>query len=219
MPAFYDYFYQGQGLTTDYKKAFQVKKTSNFFDKDYAVILNYLKNVFPGGKQIRLLEFGSSWGYFLYQAKLKGFSCIGVEISKKRAKIGGEILNVDIVNALSELKNKKFDVIVSFHTLEHLLDIHTIFKEFHNLLDDDGIVLLEVPLGNINKKNHRFIHMGAVHPLGFTFDFFCRNLPGYGFDVRTHKGFSDLIQGCPNDGTIVVYAKKLSSEISMPAGA
>jgi cyclopropane fatty-acyl-phospholipid synthase-like methyltransferase len=38
-----------------------------------------------------MLELGSSWGYFLYQAKQQGFEVTGVEISEPRRLFGIKI--------------------------------------------------------------------------------------------------------------------------------
>lgn len=151
--------------------------------RDYEYFISWMSSIL-GGK--RLLEFGSSWGYFLYQAEQKGFNVTGVEISAGRRKSGIERFGVRIVPNLDSLigAKEKFNGIVTFHTLEHLVDIHDIFAKFRQLLVSGGKLLITAPFLPDNPDKKGFSVMGAVHPLGFTRDFFMRNLPLEGFKVE-----------------------------------
>ncbi len=189
------------------------KLIKSFFkntEKHYFQIIRWLKNISNG---IRLLEFGSSWGYFLHQAKQQNFEATGVEISKKRAEFGKKYIGVDIVTDIDKLlmKKKKFDIIFSAHTLEHIgYDIGNIFDKFYNLLAERGIIVIEVPYLNLEKGKAAFKIMGAVHPLGFRKDFFLNNLPKHGFEVKIHYGYEDFIPGFEKDmySLVVICNKK-----------
>jgi len=176
-------------MTTIYPKNLEEIKHRFFIgtDKDFSYILNLLKNISIGKK---ILEFGSSWGYFLSEAKRHGFDAMGVEISEKRRVFGKERLGVNIVPNLENIFNdkEKFDAIVTFHTLEHLSSLSTVFKGFNKLLKNDGILIIEVPFIEIDKKKaSAFKIMGAIHPLGFTPEFFINNLPREGFLVSLYQ--------------------------------
>ena len=86
----------------------------------------------------RLLEFASSWGYFLFQSRAYGFQATGVETASKRAEFGRIELGVDILPVLDSIE-EKFDLICSFHTLEHLIDLSTVFDMFYERLLPGGI--------------------------------------------------------------------------------
>ena len=49
-----------------------------------------------------LVEVGSSWGYFLWQAKNQGFDVTGVEIGEKRRLFGERHLEVKIVDDIKK---------------------------------------------------------------------------------------------------------------------
>jgi len=196
-PGFYNRFYKAEGLTTQIITGRQLENTlqSSFkkTDKYYIPVLKWFRQTTKGKK---LLEFGSSWGYFLYQANLEGFESIGVEISQQRRDFGRQHLNVDIRSDINELvlSGNKFDIIFTAHTLEHLgRDIKGIFDKFYNLLNNNGILFIEVPYFNLKRGKEIFSLMGAVHPLGFTQEFLLSNLPKVGFNVSVYYSYKDFI--------------------------
>lgn len=189
-PGFYDLLYESGFVTELSGKERLNELTATDFknsERDYSRVVDRLSSM-AGGRD--LLEFGSSWGYFLYQAKKSGFSAKGVEVSRKRRDYGIENLGLDIVRDIGELISgkKKFDLIVTFHTLEHLTSLAGIFRDFHCLLKDGGILVIDVPFIDTGKGPEAFKIMGAVHPLGFDRDFFIRNLPQEGFSVDMRDG-------------------------------
>ncbi|MFB9053065.1 class I SAM-dependent methyltransferase [Formosa undariae] len=56
--------------------------------------------------------------------------------------------NIEVFRKLTEFKNKKFDVITCFETLEHFNEFtqSIMLKEFYNRLNNDGIVIISVPI-------------------------------------------------------------------------
>lgn len=187
---FYDFLYQESGLTTHLSKGKKLKTEMDTgfrnTDKDYSAVIYWLKKNIKGR---RLLEFGSSWGYLLYQAQSQGFDVTGVDISEKRRKFGIDNLKVKILPNIDLLiaNKEKYDVIVTFHTLEHLTYIGDIFSKFRALLNENGTVLIIVPFFETDEGERNFKIIGAVHPLGFNKVFFARNLPKEGFEVSFYN--------------------------------
>ena len=213
----YDFLYEGPGMTTVYPKNLEELKSSLFIatDKDFSYIFDLLKTVSVGKK---ILEFGSSWGYFLFAAKQRGFDAAGVEISGRRRLFGKKRLGANSVSGLESVFNdkEKFDAIVTLHTLEHLPSLRTIFEGFNRLLKNDGMLIIEVPFVEIDKGNSdAFKIMGAIHPLGFTPDFFINNLPKQGFAVSLYQIPQERCR--ENNGkmnrTIVLCKKERESEL------
>jgi cyclopropane fatty-acyl-phospholipid synthase-like methyltransferase len=187
MNKFYDTLYVGEGLTTRLPsdKELNTRLNNNFegTDKDRHFIIRWLKDNINGD---RLLEFGSSWGYFLYQAQKAHFKPTGVEISEKRRSYGQNRLKLEIVPSMDILisEHRIYDAIVTINTLEHLVSIHKLFKDFHALLNKDGVIIIVVPFIDLTKGNKVFKIMGAVHPLGFSEEFFKANMFKEGFTVE-----------------------------------
>lgn len=198
----YKYFYRADGSTTTVSRIVGA-------DKNFSSIIAWLSRV-VGGR--RLLEFGSSWGYFLAQAREAGFVPAGVEISESRAQFGRDHLGVSIAQTIDAYiaRNEKFDVIFSTHTLEHIgYDIRDIFQKFFAVLAERGVIVIEVPRLCLELGNSAFTVMGIVHPLGFTEEFFASPmLSSLGFVVEIHRGYGDLIRGDFNTDSLVVLLRK-----------
>ena len=183
---FYDLLYEGHGMVTRTLRGAQLEEAlSNNFkntDRNYSDFLAGLSKTVNGRK---LLEFGSSWGYFLLQARKEGFDATGVEISEKRSAFGRDQFKLNIVSHLDVLisAGMKYDAIVTFHVLEHLTSLRKIFEKFSMLLSEKGVLVIEVPFLDAAKGKDPFEIIGAVHPLAFSKRFFEINMPREGFEV------------------------------------
>lgn len=215
LPYFYSWLYRTEQLTTrlDQKETEALVRSGfTHSGKSYEDILSWLAEHAPGKT---LLEFGSSWGYFLYQAGQRGFEAVGVEPSKKRRKYGKVTLGVKIISDIDVLirEKRQFDAIVTFHTLEHLgREIKGIFEKFSSVLRPGGLLVIEVPRLDPTRPVEPFSVMGIVHPLGFDRDFFLNNLPRQKFKPQVFEGRDDLFdqkkQG--DDSNWFVVAEKTS---------
>ncbi len=181
----YEHIYSAEGSTTLTPSLDELKSLINngfaSSDKSFSQRIELIKSCCQGKK---MLELGSSWGYFLYQAKQQGFEVTGVEISEPRRLFGINNLGVDIVKSINDLNGRVFDVVYTAHTLEHFTDLSTIFRDIYHLLKIKGKVLIEVPNFDYAEFGEKALStVGAVHPIGFSSEFFQKNLPQYGFKI------------------------------------
>jgi SAM-dependent methyltransferase len=184
LPGFYDALYSENDLTTDVPEpsVLQQLKATQFAgtNKDFVKRLTKFKEAKFGPKMI---ELGSSWGYFLYQAQTLGFEPIGVEIASRRRRFGCEQLGVDIRESMEGLPDAHFDWLYTSHVLEHFQDLSKVFSQIARVLKPGGKLLIEVPnFAFAQAPDYALSIVGAVHPIGFTREFFAKNLPGYGFE-------------------------------------
>jgi len=91
-----------------------------------------------------LLEIGSGSGAFLSLANKKFRKVVGIELDLNAQRFLKN-KNLNVFETLSDLENSKFDVIVMFHVLEHLLDPVSFLKELKNYLNEGGKIVIEVP--------------------------------------------------------------------------
>ena len=193
----YDTAYGAEGSTTALPTAEELAdlKRRSFAgtDKDFRDRIGTLLELAPGN---RLLELGSSWGYFVFQARTLGFDAEGVELGRARREFGVRELGVPLVERLDELGDRRFDIVYSAHVLEHFTDLSTIFDELFARLVPGGLLAIEVPHFDLAGRGAAALaNVGAVHPLGFTNEFFARNLPRHGFEVA---GFFDGWENVPH---------------------
>lgn len=214
---FYDFFYGADGSTTKVPNAEELEnlKENNFegSDKYFFDRIARLKAVSEGQK--KLLEIGSSWGYFLYQAQNQGFDVTGVELSDSRREFGKKNLGVDVVKSFDEIASGLFNIVYTAHTLEHFIDLSFIFSDINRALTKEGLLLIEVPNFDYDSFGDRALsQVGAIHPIGFSSQFFRKNLPGYGFEIMgffdSWNDFPDNASYRSNDDVVLLLAKKKS---------
>jgi SAM-dependent methyltransferase len=194
---FYDKFYRAEGTTTNLPNDMELESLKRDFfrgsDKDFTERIKVIRKMTQDGN---LLEIGSSWGYFLFQARTAGIDAIGIEIGDARRQFGVERLGVPIVKDMEELNGQKFRVVYTSHVLEHFTDLSMIFGKIRDVLDPEGFLFIEVPnfafecCGKDALKS-----IGAIHPLGFTTDFFRKALPMHGFRI---EGFYESWDDVPS---------------------
>ena len=106
----------------------------------------FIKKIIP--KKSRVLEIGSGHGFFLEIMKTNGFDIIGFDISKEKRKYSKKISNIPVydININEKIPTvDKFDIVVLFHTLEHITEPITLLKNIKKLLKPKGKILIEVP--------------------------------------------------------------------------
>jgi SAM-dependent methyltransferase len=213
---FYENLYDTSDLTTRVPEpaALEEFKRTLFAgtNKDFSQQLSGL-SALGGGRH--WAELGSSWGYFLFQAKVRQLDVVGVEVCKRRREYGIQNLGVRIVPALKELGDDAFDLLYARHVLEHFTDLSTVFSQLHRIVRPGGFVVIEVPNVDLERFGRPVLTMmGAVHPIGFDSRFFARALPEYGFDdVRFFDSYQDLAgegAAASTADSLLVRARKAS---------
>ncbi len=132
--------------------------TATVLHGDTAVFDRWLwlrKNIQSGN--LRTLDAGCGSGAFtIYAAKL-GNEAVGVsfnEQNNKKGELRAKILNISNVKfmqgdlrKLDEMSKDlgKFDQIICFETIEHILNDKKLIKDFYSLLNSGGKLLLTTP--------------------------------------------------------------------------
>ena len=101
----------------------------------------------PGASEqtVSVLDIGCGRALLLQEFDKLGADCLGIE----RAEFPGTGLHkIDIhVGALhdSELSDKRFDIIILWHVLEHITELGTLLEELPRHLNPDGLLVISVP--------------------------------------------------------------------------
>jgi SAM-dependent methyltransferase len=121
-----------------------VKRTRRHAEKRIAVLEKFTDVAAP----IELLEIGSGVGQFLDLARSRTrWSSSGIEPGGAQSEYCRG-LGLNVTNAFfdeAELEPESFDVIVSFHVLEHVRSPASFLAKANRLLKTNGILYLEVP--------------------------------------------------------------------------
>ena len=91
-----------------------------------------------------ILDVGAGTGGFLKVCQNNFWNVSGIEPSLEARNIA-EKKGVILKENLSEFKNVQFDVITLWHVLEHVENLSEYISTLHNLLSDDGRLIIAVP--------------------------------------------------------------------------
>jgi len=104
----------------------------------------FLKRLLPGRK---VLEIGSSYGFFLEEAKRARLNILGIDISREAVahakRQGLPARAVDLFDA--KFPSNSFDGVVAFHLIEHVLDPMAFLREVYRITKPGGILMLATP--------------------------------------------------------------------------
>lgn len=175
----------------DYRKYFE----SNFLDfrlKSYYKALEHLIVLLNGIQGKRVLDLGSSFGFFLTLAKNSGMIVEGIEGSNYEAQIAEreKLIPTTIANLNElQLKSEVYDLVTLWDVLEHLNSPQTVLKKVYCSLKKEGILLVRVPSrdGLIPILSHliyRFSFGRISFPIKKLFEFH-----QYHFNTKTIKSF------------------------------
>ncbi|MBE9166958.1 methyltransferase domain-containing protein [Pleurocapsales cyanobacterium LEGE 06147] len=94
-----------------------------------------------------VLEIGCGTGDFLRLMRGCGWDVLGLEPDLAYTEAVKERYNLPIHNQFVEQfdTEKRFDLICSFHVIEHIDDPNVFLANIHQLLDDEGYLYLECP--------------------------------------------------------------------------
>lgn len=148
-----DYYTKGSGAAGDPYKDYASEKMIYFTSK-----WKFLESIYP--QKGSVLDIGASMGHFLKIGEDFGWKVSGLDLSQWAADYAKETFNINIFvgtleNYISNNNDEKFDVITSFHTLEHLSNPLEAVELMSSLLKPGGLIMLEVP----NQFNDIFVKL------------------------------------------------------------
>ena len=108
----------------------------------------------------KLLEIGAGGGYFLNEARKKGFNVCGIEFNEIQSKFINQELGIPCVRLpLSQeiYPNVNFDIIYHCDVISHFYDPIHEFEKMNLRLNKNGYVIFETGnLGDVDKKYWKY---------------------------------------------------------------
>ncbi|HCA41805.1 MAG TPA: hypothetical protein DEP28_00975 [Bacteroidetes bacterium] len=202
--------------------------------KDYNEKSNYplLKEIFAINSQRKieilkfknsgsLLDVGCGSGLFLKSVS-DVFNVSGIDVSKKSINFAREEFGLDVSNkSLDDLisDGKKFDIITLWHVLEHFNNPVEDLKKIRNLLNENGVLIIEVPnWDSIKFQMSGKKWKGGNHPLYhrsfFTSDTLKKLFKTIGFGELKNLNLSYEI---PGKNGLYNFSKKFFNKINKDA--
>ena len=98
-------------------------------------------------RPVRLLDMGCGTGYFLNEAKKKGFIVTGIEKDSRAREFAKAHFGLDVAEEKRfwELEKDAFHVVTLWHVLEHIEKLSQSIEKIKEMLTDDGVAIIAVP--------------------------------------------------------------------------
>ena len=111
----------------------------------------------------KILDVGCGKGGILMEFKKRNNECIGIDINKDYFNTGLKnnlnLLQISLKDFLKVNKNRKFDIIIFSHNLEHLLNPNEDLRNLKRIIHKNTLIYVSVP-GIYNMKNHNYDLVG-----------------------------------------------------------
>ena len=142
---FYENVYRSEGRPPYLvSENYEDQKKHYLEDKNLSYLL-YITTLIDFKKIKNLYDFGGGDGDLGYALKKKfpglNLYCTEGDSSCERILRDRGYQNLKNIKEI----NKKFDLIITTHSLEHIPDINKIFQKFKSLLNPNGLIFFEVP--------------------------------------------------------------------------
>lgn len=170
MAAFYQSEYGDGSIATDIpaspvlEQLVQKGTAGTPFDRSWHLRVFSQLGMQQGSK---VLDFGTSWGYFTLALQQAGFIAFGFEISKPRAAVAVK-LGVTVFSNEADIP-KDLDVVCSTHVIEHVPKPLNKLREMLSWVKPGGTVIAYSPNGGIGAQRciPKEFHSswGHVHPV------------------------------------------------------
>jgi 2-polyprenyl-3-methyl-5-hydroxy-6-metoxy-1,4-benzoquinol methylase len=184
---------------------------NNFYGKrDYSPFVKALLKT----NSAKILDYGCSWGYSIFQLKQAGYDSEGFEISKARANFG-EKIGIKIHHEQNDIRDGN-DLIMSSHAIEHLPVVSEFIRFAASKLVPDGILMTFCPNGSPefrNREPHNFhVNWGFLHPNYLDVEFAAHTFRKNPYLILTDDWRYNLEVLEKWDGTSQIIGQKLDGQ-------
>ncbi len=131
-----------------YQEFYKIKLIPSIdYRKNILAVTKYQQIVQYTKKTGKILDIGCGLGEVLSVFKENDWDCLGIEFNEFAAGYAKEKFHLNIVNkSIYDFDtSEKYDVVMLWGVLEHFYNPTRILKKIHEILTDDGILVIEVP--------------------------------------------------------------------------
>lgn len=166
--------------------------------------IGWIKRNYGGLEKKRVIEIGSSAGYFLNVLSLNGAEAVGLELTESYSNYARNLGFTVYSKPFGEMDfREEFDLVVMFHTLEHIFDPMSILQAIYRSLNKGGVFMGEVSnqndwrIGIFDNEIVKRFHYDPYHPYYFSSETLNKYLKKCDFDdvkLETVERYNSLVQ-------------------------
>lgn len=166
--------------------------------------IEWIKGLYGSLAGKKVLDIGSCSGYFLDKLSSDGAEVVGVELNKEHRDYARDLGFTVYSEPVENLGfDNEFDLIVMFHTLEHVCDPRSVIRAVYSALVEGGLFVGEVPnqydwrLKIFDNEVVKRFHYDPNHYYYFSPDTVKKYLSKCGFkaiQLETVERYNSLVQ-------------------------
>ena len=164
-------------------------KFSNKFNRSAQV--NLVRHL-TGPGRVRVLDYGCSWGYAMWQYLDDGFAVEGFELGEARANFAAKWLEVPVHTKAGQLEGP-YNAIIASHVLEHVPALSPLLNKLKAIIQPGGYFISLTPNANLSfrKTNAKLWSQlwGNRHPLFIHSNYLARQFSGWQTIALTRSAF------------------------------
>jgi len=188
-----DAYRQDDGITTQLpdRDGWNEMMRNGFGEKNVDHYAESLPMLFPElrPEEIRMIDYGCSWGYQTHQFRARGIDCMGFEISATRASFGRRNLGLPILTDAEQIPHDNH-IFFSSHVIEHLPSPSEFIGFAMSRIRTGGFFIAESPNGGDGFRSRdpeRFAKLwGRVHPNMLNAEYYLKAFEGLPLFMMSH---------------------------------
>jgi 2-polyprenyl-3-methyl-5-hydroxy-6-metoxy-1,4-benzoquinol methylase len=143
--------YYSHHYRTDYKSTYSPKpkyvyRAGRAARNRMSFLTEFLASNARDLRGLSMLDIGAGGGEVVFAARQAGFDARGIEPNEGYSEFARQAYGIEVATAhLDDLGDRSQSVITMFHVLEHMPSPRKVFRRLHELLEPDGLLVVEVP--------------------------------------------------------------------------
>jgi SAM-dependent methyltransferase len=147
-----------------------------------------------GPGNFKILDYGCSWGYALYQFLQAGFIADGFELGCSRADFAAKWLHVPVYSNLADVKGP-YRAVIASHVYEHVPALESLLKRLKDTIEPGGFFISITPNGNTAfRAENPYLWSrlwGHRHPVYIDVTYLLSQFIGWDACAITRRAFSN----------------------------
>lgn len=143
--------YYSHHYRTDYKNTYSPKpkhvyRAGRAAKRRIQFLTDFLKETHRSSLGLSMLDVGAGGGEVVFAANQSGIRATGIEPNEGYSTFARDAYGIEVKTAhLDELDHEQHSIVTMFHVLEHMPNPRKVFEKLYQLIEPDGLLVIEVP--------------------------------------------------------------------------